>query len=234
MRTLFRALLLLIAIALAVTSPTAHSAVLFLYDFPGNPGSGLAANQSNGQPAGATFSDFTRTGGLTQMSGSPANATYGTESWNQTASINTSQYEGFSITAGGSSLLNLTSMSFDLTLKPSGPANFEVGLFLNGSSTAYATLDLTPTATLTTYTFDFTDLTNADNVTSAAFRFFGWNAAASGGGIILDNVTTNGAIATVPEHDTLLFALLPIGLAAASLGRGLRWNRQASVPESSR
>ncbi len=101
-------------------------------------------------------------------------------------------------------------------MKPSGPANFEVGLFLSGSSTAYATLDLTPTSTLTTYTFNFTPLTDADNVTSAAFRFFGWNASASGGGIVLDNVITNGVI--LPEANPAYFATLPALLALGSLG----------------
>jgi hypothetical protein len=213
--------LLIVLFALAALSTPASSAVIFLYDFPGSPGSGLAANQTNSQPANATFGDFTRTGGLTQMPGAPANNTYGTESWNQTGSINTVQYEGFSITAGVGSNLNLTSLSFDCTLKPSGPANLEVGLFLNGSSTAYATLDISPTSTTTTYTFDFTDLTDTDNVTLASFRFFGWNASASGGGIILDNVATNGAISNVPEPRGTMFVLLPIGLALYSLGRRL-------------
>ncbi|HLW36142.1 MAG TPA: hypothetical protein VKS98_10825, partial [Chthoniobacterales bacterium] len=175
------------------------ASLIYTYDFPGNPGSGLAANQTNGQPAGATFSDFTRTADLTQMPGSPAIDDYGTESWNQTGSINTTQYEGFSIAAAAGNHLNLTSLSFDLQLKPSGPLNFEVGLFLNGSSTAYATLDLTPTTSVTTYTFNFAPLTDANNATLAEFRFFGWNAAASGGGIVLDNVTTNGAIVILPE-----------------------------------
>jgi len=224
---LIRSVLVFVLALMASTTPS-RALVLFIYDFPGSPGgggtsppNGKAVNQTNGQPANATFSDFTPTADLTQMPGAPGNNTFGTESWNMTGSINTSQYEGFSITAAGSSLLNLTSLSFDLTLKPSGPANFEVGLFLNGSSTAYATLDITPTVPLTTYTFDFTDLTDVDNVTSATFRFFGWNASASGGGIVLDNVTTNGAITNVPEQKTLIFSLLPIGLALYSLGRTL-------------
>ncbi len=165
-----------------------RAAVLYTYDFPGNPGSGLAASQTNGNQAWAPFSNFTRTVGLTQMPGSPANGTYGTENWNQTGVINTAQYEGFSITAGPGIVLTLTSLSFDILLKPSGPTSVEVGLFLNGSSTAYATLDLTATTTNTSYNFDFTDVISTDNVTSATFKFFGWNAVASGAGIILDNV----------------------------------------------
>ncbi len=231
MRPLFRPILFLVLMFAASTAPS-KAAIIYTYDFPGNPGSGLAANQTNGQPFLGTFSDFTRTGGLTQMPGAPANNTYGTESWNLTGSIDTSQYEGFSITAAAGCHLNLSSLSFDLQLKPSGPANFEVGLFLNGSSTAFATLDLAPTSTLTTYTFDFTDLTDADNVSSAAFRFFGWNAAASGGGIVLDNVITNGVI--LPEANPVYFAGLPVLLALGSLGQYILRPQRTRVRDASR
>jgi hypothetical protein len=212
------------AIILVWACSNTKASLIYTYDFPGNPGSGLAADQTNGQPAGATFSDFTRGGGLTQMPGAPAMDDYGTESWNLTGSIDTTQYEGFSITASAGNHLNLTSLSFDVQLKPSGPLNFEVGLFLNGSSTAYATLDLTPTASVTTYTFNFTPLTDANNVTLAEFRFFGWNAAASGGGIILDNVITNGAIVILPETNPAYFATLPMLLALVDV---LRRNRRS-------
>ncbi len=91
----FRPVLTVVLLALAALSTPAYSAVIYTYDFPGGPGSGLAANQTNGQPFLGTFSDFTRTGGLTQMPGAPANNTFGTESWNLTASIDTSQYRRF-------------------------------------------------------------------------------------------------------------------------------------------
>jgi hypothetical protein len=227
MRLLTR-LLLFLFLAFAASTTSSRAAVIYTYDFPGSPGSGLAANQTNVQPWLGTFSDFTRTAGLTQMPGAPANNTYGTQSWNQTGSIDTTEHEGFSITAAAGCHINMTSLSFDLQLKPSGPVNFEVGLFLNGSSTAYATLDLTPTTTLTTYTFDFTDLVDADNVTSAEFRFFGWNASASGGGIILDNVITNGAI--VPEANPAYSAILPVLLALASLGRYILRPQKTRAP----
>ena len=209
-------LLAISSLAVCAIYPHAHASLIYTYDFPGNPGSGLASNQTNGQPAGATFSDFTRTADLTQMPGAPAIDTYGTESWNQTGSIDTTQYEGFSIAAAAGNRLNLTSLTFDIQLKPSGPLNFEVGLFLNGSATAYATLDLTPTSSVTTYTFSFTPLTDADNVTSAEFRFFGWNAAAAGGGIVLDNVTTNGAISNLPESSTFVPISLLLGCVLAA------------------
>ena len=198
--------------------------MIFTYDFPGDPMHNYLAspinNQTNGQPAGATFSDFTRTADLTQMPGAPAIDDYGTQSWNQTGSINPAQYEGFTITAAWNSHLNLTSLNFDIQLKPSGPLNVEVQLFLNGSPTPYGTpLDLTPTVTDTTYTFNFTPLTDANNVTTAEFRFFGWNASAAGGGIILDNVITNGTVVIAPEANPAYFAILPVLLALGSLGR---------------
>lgn len=196
--------------AIVLTATAAQASVIFLYDFPGSPGgggtnppNGMAVNQTNPQPSGATFSDFTRTADLTQMPGAPANNTFGTENWNQTGTIDTTSHEGFSITAAAGCHLNLASLTFDATLKPSGPLNMEVGLFLNGSSTAYATFDFSPTSSTTTYTFNFTPLTDADNVTSATFNFYGWNAAATGGGIVLDNVATNGSIGfPVPEAGT--------------------------------
>src|SRR6478672_10474086 len=104
------------AVALLLASSDAHASLIYTYDFPGNPGSGLASDQTNGQPAGATFSDFTRTAGLTQMPGAPANNTYGTESWNQTGSIDPTQYEGFTATAGPGVHFLLTSLSFDVLL----------------------------------------------------------------------------------------------------------------------
>jgi hypothetical protein len=73
-----------------------------------------------------------------------------------------------------------------------------VSLFLNGSTTAYATFTYSPTTSFATYTFDFTDLTVADVVTLATFRFYGWNAPSSGQ-LGFDNVATSGLITAVPE-----------------------------------
>ena len=228
MRALKLSLFTTVALVLACSS--GQASLIYNYDFPGNPGSGLASDQTNGQPSGATFSDFTRTAGLTQMPGAPASGTFGTENWNQTSSIDTTEFEGFSITAAVGNHLNLTSLSFDLALKPSGPTSFEVGLFLNGSSTAFATMDISPTATLTTYNFDFTDLTDADNVTTATFKFFGWNASANGGGIVLDNVTTNGTVVILPEPSSVYFAAFPVLL----VGRQLRRLRAEATENAAR
>ena len=100
-------------------------------------------------------------------------------------------------------MLNLTSLTFDARRSATGPANAEVALFLNGAATAYATLDFVPTAILGPATFDFTDLTDADNVTSATFRFYGWTALGNGGQLEFGNVAMNGSIGAAPEVATL-------------------------------
>jgi hypothetical protein len=187
-------------LAVLWAQPTATASLIYLYDFPG--GSGLASDQTNPQPGNATFSDFTRN----NVGVSPSNPgnTFASNDWSTNGSIDTSKYEGFSITAAGGFHLNLSSLSFDLYRSATGPANMEVGLFLNGSATAYATYDFSPTMSTTTYTFNFTPLTDSSNVTSATFNFYGWNAVGVGGQVYVTNVGTYGDISNVPEASTLV------------------------------
>jgi hypothetical protein len=201
---------------MTVPHKSCEGAVIYLYDFPGN--SGLAASQTNSQPTFATFSDFTRTN-LNSASGS---GEFGSANWNQTGTIDTTQHEGFSITASPWYVLNLSSLTFDALRSNTGPQNMEVDLFLNGSATAYATFSFSPTQTKDPYTFNFTPLTDTDMVTSATFVFYGWNATGVGGQLYLDNVATNGVVSALPEYDTSLFVLLPIVAAIFSLRRSVR------------
>ena len=195
-----------------VFCPTARASLIYLYDFPGNPGSGLASDQANGQPSGATFSDFTRTN-LSEANGS---AVFNSTGWNQGGTIDVTQFVGFSIAANAGLHLNLNSLTFDASTNPTGPANAEVALFLNGSSTAYATFDFSPTIfTVTHYTFNFTPLTDLDNVTSASFQLYGWNDSGNAGQFQFDNVATYGDISSAPEPVTLVPILVVLGCAIA-------------------
>jgi hypothetical protein len=174
--------------------------------------SGLASNQTNGQPSNATFSDFTRT----NLNGSGGPPQFASTGWNLNSSIDPTQFEGFSITAAGGFHLNLSSLTFDAVLgSPTGPQNMEVALFLNGSAIAYATFDFSPTSTLTSYSFNFTPLTDANNATSATFKFYGWNAVGPAGELDLDNVATFGAISNLPEPSSMLPVLLLLGCVFA-------------------
>jgi hypothetical protein len=201
-----------------VVQSAVHASLIYTYDFPG--ASGLAANQTNGQPSNATFGDFTRT----NLNGSGGPPVFASTGWNQNNSIDPTQFEGFSITATGGFHLNLSSLTFDAGLgSPTGPQNMEVALFLNGSATAYATFDFAPTSTLSSYVFNFTALTDADNVTLATINFYGWNAAGPAGEIDLDNVATYGDISSVPEPS----ALIPILLFTACV---FGWRRKIMKP----
>jgi hypothetical protein len=156
-------------LAFLVSAPPSRATVIFLYDFPGGSGSGLAGDQTNPQPANATFSDFTRA----NLSLASTNGQFTSVGWSQAPAIDTTQYEGFSITSAPNYVLDLTSLTFAAKGESNGPVNMRVALFLNGSSTPYASFDFTPTSSLASYTFNFTALTDADAVTSAAFLFYG-------------------------------------------------------------
>jgi hypothetical protein len=189
-------------------------AVIYTYDFPGSPGSGLAADQTNPQPSFATFGDFTRTGAVSAGGGTNV---FDTKGWSPATSIDLSQYQGFSITASPWYVLNLTSVSFSFSNSGNGPNDFQASLFLNGSSTPYQSQSYSSTQGLiTTLTFDFTDLVTADNVTSATVRFYGWNTASAGAHLVFDDVAVSGSIAALPEPSNAWF-----GIAAAVGAAGL-------------
>ena len=192
-------LFLLAAIGLLLIGSHARASLIYLYDFPG--GSGLASDQTNSQPGNATFSDFTRTNvNPAPMPGD----TFGTIGWSQNGSLDSTVFESFSITAAGGFHLNLSSLTFTAQRSATGPQNMEVGLFLNGSTSAYATFDFSPTTSTTPNTFNFTPLTDNDNVTTATFKFYGWNAGGAGGQLYLDDVATYGAISNLPEPSPLM------------------------------
>jgi hypothetical protein len=209
----------LIILAIACLSRVAFTdaAVIYTYDFPGTPGSGLAVDQTNPQPSGATFGDFTRTGVVASGGGA---GIFDTKNFSLNSSIDPTQWEGFSISAGPGATLGLTQLSFDITMALNGPANFEVALYLNGSATEYASAVWDARGLTTTLTFNFTALTPADNVTDATFKFYGWNNASLGAHVILDNVATSGTIDVVPEPSNLW-----VGIAGAALSIGLALNR---------
>jgi hypothetical protein len=197
------------AVVLVLACSVARASLIYTYDFPGSPGSGLAASQTNGQPTGATFSDFTRN---TVGEGGGGNV-FTSDNWSVSGSLDPTVYEGFSITASAGFHLNLSSFMFDARISGSGPLNVEAALFLNGNATASATYDIAPNGTVNTYTFNFTPLTDTDNVTLATIKFFGWNAASSSGTLTLENVSTFGDISSLPEFPTLLPILFVIGCA---------------------
>jgi len=203
---------LLTSVVLVLACSSGWASLIYTYDFPGSgPNNGLATNQTNGQPANATMSDFTRNGGLTGTSNS---GVFGSKNWPTAATLDPTVFTAFTITASPGFFLSLNQLTFDsLKNGATSPLLGEVGLFLNGSSTAYATFDWTPqNAPMTGYVFNFTPVTYADNVTTATFKFFAWNATDATNEVQFDNVSVFGGI-DVPEAAGLGPAVLVIGCA---------------------
>lgn len=203
-------------LALVLGGSEVQASLIYLYDFPGSPGSGLAANQTNPQPSDATFSDFTRNN--VGVVGSSTDE-FGSNNWSLGGVLDSTVFEGFSITSAGGFHLNLSSLTFSAYRSATGPQNMEVALFLNGSASAYATFDFSPTTSKTPYTFNFTPLTDSDNVTTATFKFYGWNAGGAGGQLYLDDVATNGTISSLPEVAPLLPVTLIIACSVVEIHR---------------
>jgi hypothetical protein len=218
----FAALFFAIALTLGAACP-ASAVLLFLYDFSGPaPNNALAANQTNPQPANATFSDFTR---QPPLQATDSNV-FGTKNWQPGTTIDLTQYVGYSVAGAGGGVLNLTHVTFDVTNPVDGPAHLQIALYLNGSATPYEwSPDYSIQNVATTLTFDFTDLTTADNVTDATFKLYAWDAASNGAHLDLDNVATFGAIVVVPEISNVWIGIMGIIVAATFGGRAVVWNR---------
>ncbi len=205
---------------------TSRSAVLYTYDFPGSPGSGLASAQTNPQPPKATFSDFTRAASLAATTSASGNNVFSSNGWGTGAAFDPAQYVGYSIAAATGFVLNLTSIDFLAGRSATGPTSARASLFLNGVATPYASLDFTPATSLGAFTLNFPALTSASNVSSAEIRFYGWSGG--GGRLDFDDVATNGAtaVATVPEASAIVPVLL---LLAAITGAEVRRHRRGAL-----
>jgi hypothetical protein len=193
---------------------TSQASLVYIYDFPGTPGSGLAADQTNPPPGIANFGDWSRVN-VSQVGTSDV---FDSNFWNTTAIFDPTQYASFSITADAGFHLNLELLTFDQMRTAGGPTKGRVDMFLNGSVTAYATFNYNPSATIQNKSFNFTPTTDADNVTLVEFRFYGWNGGTDTASLIFDNVTIT--VGTVPE----VSAFWPVILLLASvfLSRNVR------------
>ena len=199
-------------IALVVVWSTAQGSLIYTYDFPGpGPNNGLATNQTNPQPSNATMSDYTRHGGLTGTGNSDV---FGSKNWSTSATLDPTVFTAFTITANPGFVISLSQLTFDsLKNGATAPMLAEVDLFLNGSTTAYASFAWTPqNSPMTSYAFNFTPVTFADNVTTATFKFFAWNATDATNEVQFDNIALFGAV-DVPEAASVGPVGLVIGCA---------------------
>lgn len=206
--------------AIALTATLARASLIYTYDFPGpGPNNGAASNQTNPQPSNATFSDYTRNGGLI---GTGNTGVFGSTNWPTSATLNPNVFTAFTITAAPGFVLDLTQLTFQsLKNGAAAPLLAEVDLFLNGSATAYASMNWTPqNAPMTNYTFNFTPLTQANNVTTATFKFFAWNATDATNEVQFANVATFGtidvAVSEAPTFWPIIFLVSCVLVSAYS------------------
>ena len=204
-------------IGLVLLGSAAPASLIYTYDFPGpGPNNGLATNQTNGQPPNATFSDFTRNGGLIGTGNSDV---FGSKNWPTAGTLDPTVFTAFTITADPGFVLTLSQLTFDsLKNGATAPLLAEVDLFLNGSATAYASFPWTPqNSPMTSYTFNFPAVMAADNVTTATFKFFAWNATDATNEVQFANVAIYGSI-DVPEFPTAGPVALLVACIAARSG----------------
>src|SRR6266446_1472232 len=205
---------LLTLVFCCASSFSSHASLVYIYDFPGTPGSGLAADQTNPPPGIANFGDWSRVN-VSQVGTSDV---FDSNFWNTTAVFDSTQYASFSITADAGYHLNLELLTFDQMRTAGGPTKGRIEMFLNGSATPYATFDYNPSSSVQNKTFNFTPTTDAANVTSVEFRFYGWNGGTPDASLIFDNVTIT--VSTVPEASAFWPVILL--LACVFLARNVR------------
>ena len=214
MRAPILKLLSLVALFFVFGYGTLRGSIVWTYDFPGSPGSGVGNNQTNPQPTGATFGDWARV----NLTAGTASDAFESTFWNNTAVFDPTQYESFTITADAGYHLNLEQLTFDEMRTSGGPTKGHIEMFLNGSSAPWAVFNYNPSSNWNSHTFDFTDTTDSDNVTLVEFRFYGWNGGTPDAGLLFDNVAVT--LSAVPEVPNLGAVILVIGCAV--LGRRFR------------
>jgi hypothetical protein len=208
MRPKFSFLAVAAALLVLDQSTTVHASIVWTYDFPGTPGSGLGSGQTNPQTPNATFGDWSRV----NVSAVGTSNVLESNFWNNTSTFDPTQYASFSITADAGYHLNLQTLTFDETATAGGPTKGRVVMYLNGSATAYSTFDYNPSPSFQTKALGFTPTVDADNVTSVELRFYGWNGGTPNASLLLDNVAIDVAI--VPETRMIVPIILLLGCVA--------------------
>lgn len=169
----------------------------FTYDFPGTPGSGVAASQSNATPSGGSFSDFTR---VTVTADSGTGGLFSSLNWSLATSVDLNQYYvSYSVTPNSGNVSFLRQVSFDYLRATSGPTSGQISLFSSGGATILETASFSPTTSSQTTVFDFTDIITAEALT---FRLYGWNATSTTRQLAFDNVATTGGSSTFQASST--------------------------------
>ncbi len=154
---------LCILICLGFTVNSIRAQTLGQYSFTGS--NGCSANSINSQPSHATFSTFTSTG--TTCYTFTANA-FDNYNLNTTATINTSEYNQFTITPSSGYLLTLSNLTFTHYTSFLGSANWILRSSLDGYTGNLATGSSTSTSQNASVTLS----SSFSNIGAVTFRLY--------------------------------------------------------------
>jgi hypothetical protein len=196
---------------------SARATVISNYGFAGNP----ASTTIDASVADATFSSFTRTN---LVDNSQPNV-FRTEGFTTSATIDTTQFMGFTVTASGAVPLTFEGLGFDTNRSGQGPANGVIRYSVDGFATVAQSFSYAiPAASTPGHLWNFIDFILNPGQT-AEFRFFGFNAGSSDATFTLDNVGFREALGpTVPEPTSL--ALVLTGVVLGFGGRRIAGRRK--------
>jgi hypothetical protein len=138
-----------------------------------------------------------------------------TKGWNTANAIVTTEYLHFSVAANSGSSMNLTQLSWMDSIGTKGPTSGQVSIFLNGSSTATASMSFTRSTAEAPLNWDLAGITGVAGCTSVEFRFYGWNANTQGidNRETIDKVALSGTVVPEPQTYCLVSGLGLLGLA---------------------
>lgn len=194
---------------LLVPGRQVFATVVANYSFSGNP----ASTTVDAPVTGATFSNFTRTN---LVDDSQPNV-FRTEGFSTSSTLDVTQYEGFSVTASGASVLTFEGITWDTNRSGQGPEAGAIRYFIDGILTDSFFYSI-PTANTNGHVWNFFDFDlNPGQIVE--FRFFGFDANSSDAFFTLDNVgLIEAAGPAIPEPGSLLLAMTGV-----VLGLGGRW-----------
>lgn len=224
-----------------VTCDSMAQAFSKIYDF-----ASVATTTGKNDPSavptavGVTFGSFTAVG---NMSANPnAGGRFSFTAWPTgatnasnifTGSINTSQYYQVTLTPVSTFSLSLSSITFTVQRSGTGIRQYAVRSSIDNYasnlpasiSNGNSTLQVIPAdtfqvddASTTAQDGSTVTISNVVNVTGpVTFRFYGWNAEASGGTFSIDNVTFNGQTSPSAGSPALTVSKSSIGFPATAI-----------------
>lgn len=175
-----------------------HADQLGIYTFTGAAGN-EATFPVDAQPADATFSDMSRGAGVTP--GTAANA-FSASGWS-TATLDTSDYYNFDITANGPDLLTLTNLNFSERRSSTGIRDISIRTSLDSFTSDIFTTNVPDNDQFRAHSVALDG--SFASISSVTFRIYGYTAESSSGTWRIDDVALFGYTGELGAPQTNVF-----------------------------